>query len=154
MHTFAYGAITANPSRHAGFIRIVIDDLHILGYEGGHAQPSLDGLKKLAMALDCVTDILVFDPDEHAKPTPCSKISCSSTKTLTPSAPTAKRNKARITAGLGLYGVSGSEPGTIISRNHYFSTPSSAPISSAFHNTANDKARSDAGLLLYLSVRK
>lgn len=34
-------------------------------YEGGSAQPSLDGLKKLALALDCATDVLVFDPSER-----------------------------------------------------------------------------------------
>lgn len=34
-------------------------------YEGGSAQPSLDGLKKLALALDCATDVLVFDADER-----------------------------------------------------------------------------------------
>ncbi|HET6586916.1 MAG TPA: hypothetical protein VFG67_03995 [Oleiagrimonas sp.] len=97
--------MTANPSCHAGFIGIVTDHLHLLGYKGGHAQPSLDGLKKLAMALDCVTDILVFDPDEHAKPTPCSKISCSSTKTLTPSAPTAKRKGPHHRRPWTLWGV-------------------------------------------------
>ena len=34
-------------------------------YEGGSAQPSLDGLKKLALALDCATDVLVFDASER-----------------------------------------------------------------------------------------
>ncbi len=34
-------------------------------YEGGSAQPSLDGLKKLAVTLDCATDVLVFDSDER-----------------------------------------------------------------------------------------
>jgi transcriptional regulator with XRE-family HTH domain len=34
-------------------------------YEAGSAQPSLDGLKKLALALDCATDVLVFDPSER-----------------------------------------------------------------------------------------
>lgn len=34
-------------------------------YEGGNAQPSLDGLKKLAMALDCAADVLVFDTGER-----------------------------------------------------------------------------------------
>lgn len=34
-------------------------------YEGGSAQPSMDGLKKIALALDCATDVLVFDPSER-----------------------------------------------------------------------------------------
>ena len=34
-------------------------------FEGGSAQPSLDGLKKLAIALDCATDVLVFDANER-----------------------------------------------------------------------------------------
>jgi transcriptional regulator with XRE-family HTH domain len=34
-------------------------------YEGGSAQPSLDGIKKLALALDCSTDQLVFEPHER-----------------------------------------------------------------------------------------
>ena len=34
-------------------------------YEGGSAQPSMEALKKIAMALDCATDVLVFDPSER-----------------------------------------------------------------------------------------
>lgn len=34
-------------------------------YEGGSAQPSMEGLKKIALALDCATDVLVFDPSER-----------------------------------------------------------------------------------------
>lgn len=34
-------------------------------YEAGSAQPSLDGLKKLALALTCATDTLVFDASER-----------------------------------------------------------------------------------------
>lgn len=34
-------------------------------YEGGTAQPSMEGLKKIAIALDCATDVLVFDPSER-----------------------------------------------------------------------------------------
>jgi len=34
-------------------------------YEGGSAQPSIEGLKKIALALDCATDVLVFDPSER-----------------------------------------------------------------------------------------
>lgn len=34
-------------------------------YEGGSAQPSMEGLKKMALALDCATDALVFDPSER-----------------------------------------------------------------------------------------
>lgn len=34
-------------------------------YEGGNAQPSLDGVKKLALALNCSTDQLVFEPSER-----------------------------------------------------------------------------------------
>ncbi len=34
-------------------------------YEGGSAQPSMDGLKKMALALDCATDALVFDASER-----------------------------------------------------------------------------------------
>jgi len=34
-------------------------------YEGGSAQPSMEGLKKIALALDCATDVLVFDPRER-----------------------------------------------------------------------------------------
>jgi transcriptional regulator with XRE-family HTH domain len=34
-------------------------------YEGGSAQPSMEGLKKIALALDCATDVLVFDVSER-----------------------------------------------------------------------------------------
>lgn len=34
-------------------------------YEGGSAQPSMEGLKKIALALDCATGVLVFDPSER-----------------------------------------------------------------------------------------
>lgn len=34
-------------------------------YEGGSAQPSMEALKKIAMALDCATDVLVLDPSER-----------------------------------------------------------------------------------------
>jgi transcriptional regulator with XRE-family HTH domain len=34
-------------------------------YEGGSAQPSMEALKKMAIALDCTTDQLVFDPSER-----------------------------------------------------------------------------------------
>lgn len=34
-------------------------------YEGGSAQPSMEGLKKMALALDCATDALVFDVSER-----------------------------------------------------------------------------------------
>lgn len=34
-------------------------------YEGGSAQPSMEGLKKMALALDCATDALVFDASER-----------------------------------------------------------------------------------------
>jgi len=34
-------------------------------YEGGSAQPSMEALKKMAMALDCSTDALVFDESER-----------------------------------------------------------------------------------------
>ena len=34
-------------------------------YEGGSAQPSMEGLKKMARTLDCSTDELVFDESER-----------------------------------------------------------------------------------------
>jgi transcriptional regulator with XRE-family HTH domain len=34
-------------------------------YEAGSAQPSIEGLKKIAMALTCATDVLVFEPNER-----------------------------------------------------------------------------------------
>lgn len=34
-------------------------------YEAGHAQPSLDGLKKIALALHVSLDELVFDTNER-----------------------------------------------------------------------------------------
>lgn len=34
-------------------------------YEGGSAQPSMEALKKMALALDCSTDELVFDESER-----------------------------------------------------------------------------------------
>lgn len=34
-------------------------------YEGGSAQPSMEGLKKIARVLDCSTDELVFDESER-----------------------------------------------------------------------------------------
>lgn len=34
-------------------------------YEGGSAQPSMEALKKIAIALDCATDALVFDASER-----------------------------------------------------------------------------------------
>ena len=33
-------------------------------HEGGSAQPSMDGLKKMAVALDCATDAPVVDASE------------------------------------------------------------------------------------------
>lgn len=42
--------------------------IQIKRYEGGSAQPSMDGLKKLALSLDCATDALVFDANERPIP--------------------------------------------------------------------------------------
>lgn len=44
---------------------IGIHVIQIKRYKDVHAQPSLGAIKKLAMALDCITDVLVFDNGER-----------------------------------------------------------------------------------------
>ena len=55
----------AKGSQHALADATGIHVTQVKRYEGGSAQPSLDGLKKLALALDCATDVLVFDASER-----------------------------------------------------------------------------------------
>lgn len=43
-----------------------INVTQIKRYEGGSSQPSMEELKEIALALDCATDVLVFDPSERS----------------------------------------------------------------------------------------
>jgi len=46
--------------------RAGLSAIQVRRYEGGKTQPTMDALKRLALALNVSADVLIFDPDERA----------------------------------------------------------------------------------------